>query len=138
MICPMCKKPLYADEHFTLHQQIDATPTRVAGTYSFCPRCLAAHEGRDVPVRQSYPVGTQPPQGVEVCGVCRLALPDGDRPRVLRLASEDLEGTSVEEPGAYAACTECVERFKPVLLERFQQTGLLSPQLAVLPESYLS
>lgn len=110
MICGRCKKQLRYDERLRTVQTAE-------GTYPLCPYCVAEHEGGSYSP-PTYPPGSLIPRhpqsdaDLPICGLCRRALPWGDKCYGMRLREEDVAGTDVE-PGAYPACSECRAKWKP-------------------------
>lgn len=121
--CGACGGRLRADESLSsvwLH-----TGCGGAGMYSACPRCVANALGQPEPRARTYPqaeVGS--PRGLPfgVCGVCRRALHDGERPRSIRLEASDDAGVG---PGAYHCCSECWDRLAPVVTARWVREGVV-------------
>src|SRR5262245_57133233 len=96
-----------------------------------CPACCCRSFGYPPPEVRTYPWGPDhppPAPGVEVCGLCRLALWQGERGQAIRLEAED---TTEHEPGAYLACSECIARHRPAVHARLVRLGILNPAVPV-------
>jgi hypothetical protein len=133
MHCNRCSQILRQDEQL-VHIQ-DCQPTGPTVLHTVCPACAAEMQGgKYQPVK--YPVGTRPPAGVEVCGVCRLAYRHGEQTTLMRLQSEDLEGTPFSQPGMFASCGDCVRLFTPIIFERHRAAGRLT-HISQMTEGWL-
>ena len=114
--CGKCRRVLRWDESLAW--------TFVAGTGAFlaCPDCSAEAEGAERPPHQTYPWGAHLPQkptggNIDVCGVCRRAMYEGELPQRLRIRAEMLREGETIEPGGYASCRECREAWRPRVYE---------------------
>lgn len=134
MYCIRCQTVLFQDEGFELVQVINE------GTWSVCPRCAASMVGEPPPARKVYTqFKKNPPPGISICGVCRMALRHGeDVFKFIRLAHEDVEGTDVK-PGGYTVCEACKAHWAPIIYARLQaaHTPGLPPLLSLTPEGFL-
>lgn len=104
---------------------MDTVLVEGVGIFQACRGCAASSRGEPEPEPVRYPVEDTPPGPgwpFAVCGVCRLALRDDDRPQVMRLHPADVEGLEVE-PGCYSACRDCVDFFAPAIHARLVAAG---------------
>lgn len=117
--CGHCRRPLRWDESNS------SVYIPYAGSCLACPTCYAAAVGQPPPEPRTYPPGSNLPKtpgggDYPVCGLCRRALfgTDGGQTKPLRLRPEmpEVQDAGIE-PGCYAACIECRERWTPAVYD---------------------
>lgn len=128
--CGRCRKVCRFDEDLAILQAAD-------GTRAACPTCHAEARGEPPPEPRRYPVGQPVPSlggsDLPICGLCRLALRENERTQPMRIVASDVEGTDTAE-GCYAACSECVEKWRPLIATRLRREGIIregTPDTAV-------
>jgi len=111
-LCGMCRRVLRWDE------ALERLCVDEVGAFLACPDCVAGHSDAPRPPHPTYPHGARVPQkpgggDIDICGVCRRAMYEGESPQGLRIREEMLTDGETLEPGGYAACRECREAWRP-------------------------
>lgn len=154
-ICGACRQYTREDDSLVTYHSTSI------GIVQACLDCGAEFTGSAVASATSgvapvtYPVGSKIPdigdglarRKIRVCGICRRALRWNDDGGYLRLAFDDVWGVSADgvyerlgpQEGAYAACSECVAAWRPVIFARLIREGILKPDVTVemMPEDAL-
>lgn len=129
--CGKCRRPLRHDEH------LSACAIEGWGNGLVCEACRAQAQGLEPPAPRRYPAGAPVPRlagsdaDMPVCGLCRVALVEGQRCQPMRLRPEFVRPEDGVECGGYAACPACVERWRPRILHYLIGRGLLPPAASV-------
>ncbi len=139
--CGACHLPPRTDDRLQLVQwtEEEGGPTMTAYV---CRDCEYRLRGQEAPPPERYPAGGWTPKRedgvthVLICGVCRLALRDGDQGQAIRLHPDDIGSLGIK-PGCYSACRECVDYFRPHIHWRLtghpEQAGLAPDQGHMVP-----
>lgn len=132
MFCKECQRSVYEDDALAFVEAADGR------RFTGCRDCRAAARGEEQAARPVYPVGLPVPAAGEgegrrdilICACCRRALRSGERQQAMRLLQEDVELELNPPPvGALLSCPECVERWRPVILERLQAAGIVVSEM---------
>jgi hypothetical protein len=113
---------LFLDEDFE-RVQVFLPDGTCEGTWVVCPRCTDTLNSVPPRQRRIYPVGSRIPQGIALCGICRMALRHGEMPhKLVRLAPEDVAGTDLAH-GCYVTCETCRQHWGRIVHARLRAAG---------------